>query len=145
MRPRAHSSIFILASLQGRFVPAAGEISAVGEVALTEARLAGNGTQVFMSLSIVRPKMGSTSAALDVSSAESSSDCSGVTERVPASGVSSSTRTSTVSGCSSDSATVGTGFSCGGCAKALLLAATAIRLVIHHPGCLIPSLKVDDL
>ena len=67
MSPRANLFICILASLRGQFVPAAGQISAGGEAALTKARLAGDCAKLSVSVSIVRPPIGSTSAAFGVS------------------------------------------------------------------------------
>ena len=58
-----------------------GDISAGGGTAPTEARPTGHGgTKVSLSVSIVRPPLGSTSSTLGVNSAACSADCSGVTD-----------------------------------------------------------------
>ena len=67
-----------------------GKISAGGEAALTEACLAEDGTKFSVSMSMVRPLIGSTSAAIGVSLAACLPDCSGVTGTVAPSGTSSS-------------------------------------------------------
>ena len=77
-----------------------GETSADGEAALTEVRLVGDGTIVSVSVSMVRPPIGSTSAAFGDSSAACSPDLSGVIGMVLFTTSLSTGAASTVSDCS---------------------------------------------
>ena len=119
-----------------------GEISRGGEASLIEARLAGDGTTVSASVSMVSSPIGSTSAAFGVSSAACSPDWSGVTGIAVSSATSSTGASSTVNGRSNDMAMVGAAADCDGSgayrwarsASARQVAARATRLEVH-PVC----------